>query len=467
MRPALLALLLLLLAPLAGIARADEPPPAQRVFLEVRASPSPAFVQQPVTLRLRVGYDSAFFDEHAAPLFRQAMDVPVHVRAPWIRTLPAGAEATPPPGQDAARLRFALNDDVVAGRVVGETLRDGRTYTVFEVVWRYLPSEPGPLRLEAPTLRFVTATRFDEDFVGGRTAVDPTDVVVEGPATALQVLPLPVAGRPEIFAGAVGRYTVRSRTDRRVVDLGEVLRLTLVIEGEGNLDLLDTPRLDDLAGFHVYGRLDDRGSPLRTIVYEVAPVAAEVTQVPAIPLAFFDPGPPHGYHVVRTEPIALEVRAVGELPGTSPAPEEEARTDAWTWWALLLVVLAGACVTIYVLRGGLDSAPGDAEGGDQARIRAARSALRARRGQPGAGVAALFAEYLAARLDVGPAAVVTPKLRARLEAAGVPGAVAARAARTLEALVAARYGSGGGDGAVAEGLVDDLEAAFEAHGATR
>ena len=61
------------------------------------------------------------------------------------------------------------------------------------------------------------------------------------------------------------------------------------------------------------------------------------------------------------------------------------------------------------------------------------------------------------------AAVIAPDLRARLAAAGVPVDLAARTAALLEALVAARYGSGAPSGdteASARAIVEELEALF-------
>ena len=72
--------------------------------------------------------------------------------------------------------------------------------------------------------------------------------------------------------------------------------------------------------------------------------------------------------------------------------------------------------------------------------------------------------YLAARLQCASAAVIAPDLKARLTAAGVPEALAARAAALLEELVAARYGGIAPDHrteANARALVEELDAAFD------
>ena len=61
----------LLFALCGGVVFADEPAPETRAFVEVHGPDTTVFVGQPFTLRLRVGYDGAYFEKHAAPLFRR------------------------------------------------------------------------------------------------------------------------------------------------------------------------------------------------------------------------------------------------------------------------------------------------------------------------------------------------------------------------------------------------------------
>jgi hypothetical protein len=65
--------------------------------------------------------------------------------------------------------------------------------------------------------------------------------------------------------------------------------------------------------------------------------------------------------------------------------------------------------------------------------------------------------------------VIAPDLRSRLEAAGVPGEDAARAATLLDALIAARYGGGAPPDALqrAAEVVERLEPAFQGRAPSR
>src|SRR5690606_18770607 len=114
----------------------------------------------------------------------------------------------------------------------------------------------------------------------------------------VEIRPLPIDGRPAGFSGAVGRFSVRAEVAEHSVRVGESFRLTLRITGEGNLRSFTVPglgELGELGRFHVYGNVDRMDAGERVITYDVAPLASDLTALPPIPLAFFDPTPPARY----------------------------------------------------------------------------------------------------------------------------------------------------------------------------
>lgn len=422
----------------------------ERAFVELAAARDTFYAGEPVLVRVRVGVDREFFREFAAPLFQQRMELPVQVTAPWLRR----SSALPAKGPE--RLRFVLGEEIVAGARAPDALRGGRAFTVVEAARRIDAPAPGPLRLEGPSLRYAHATRFEEDFVQGRVALDPRDAFARGEPLAIRVLPLPEEGRPPGFSGAIGRFSVEATADRAEVEAGSVVRVTLRIRGEegaeGNLATLVPPRLDALPGFHLYGAIDDRAAPVRTIVCELAPLAAATAAIPAIEFAFFDPAPPAAYRVARTAPIALAVRPrPGEAEGESRAPRNEplpARSPAEPKAAgrglpaavAAAALAAGFAAALLVRR---RRRRARAVSPAAARAAAAFEALRlAAASGRGDRLSDAFAGFLASRLDCAPAAVIAPDLPRRLEGAGLDRGSALRAARAMESLVAARYGAG-------------------------
>jgi hypothetical protein len=401
-----------------------------------------------------------------------------------IATWPVPPLAPAPSQPGGVRVRLALDDDVVEATRVGDRVTGGRTFTVLELERRLAAEQPGELLIPAPQLRFAYATRFAEDFVNGRQPVDRHEAVVEGSKLVLRIVPLPAAGRPAEFTGAVGRFTLQAEAAPRAVDVGKPLELTLRIEGEGNLELCAPPSLDGLPGWHVYGKIDDRQARRRTIVYEMAAVDAAVRAVPALRWSYFDPGPPAAYHSVATEPIAIEVRPgsepvpvaprSGRLPGVddvfdlepvSGGPEAARRVSL----AMLVAALVAPWLAAFGLARFLGARARAASDRQGIRARGAAAAFAARAAAPDADLVAELAEFLAARLRCMRAAVITPDLAARLVAAGVPAELAVRAAARLEALSAGRYGGNvaAGDAASVRALVTELEQAFAAAEARR
>jgi hypothetical protein len=155
--------------------------------------------------------------------------------------------------------------------------------------------------------------------------------------------------------------------------------------------------------------VDDRGSVVRTVTYELAPLDASVQQVPSIRFDYFDPGEA-AYRSARTAAIAVRVRG-------RPQPAEER-----SWRGYLLVALGVATLLVLL------------------RLRGRREPNPAERAAAVFHAGGTFEEFLASLLACAPAAVISPDLDVRMRDAGVAGELAARAAALVERRVAARYG---------------------------
>lgn len=427
---------------LARVAAGGDPPQDPHASVEVTSDRATRFVGEAFTLRLRIAYDVAWFRANAVPLFLRATDVPVAVSAPGWDALPGAArlrDIPRDPSDARPRETLALGDEVVDAVRVGDALRDGRTFAVLEVARRFSVSAAGPLVVAAPSLRYAHATSFRDDLLGNRVPLNRREVAVEGGPLALRIDPLPEEGRPANFRGAVGRFRLEASADRSEVRVGEAFRLTLRLSGDGDLENVELPR----PALHVFGVVDDRASPTRTAVFEVAVPREGVTSVPPIDLPHFDPGPPAGYRVARTDAIPLVVRASTSEPPAPPHVPRHAEDDSPRGSALLAAITAlVACLAlgaVLLARRRRRARRARSEGGDT-RLATALLAVRAAVSRPEADLSDPFAELLAARLSCAPAAVISSDVGARLSTAGVPPDLATRAASLLHALVAARYG---------------------------
>lgn len=418
---------------------AGEDPPESRARIKAVASTERPWVGQTVRLTATVAYDGRWFDVHGAPIFLQSVDVPIQVDWPAFRGLPDSVPlpvpktASPPPSQ---QVRLAVND-----RVVEAT----RRWSDLDVECAVRFERPGRIEIPAPSLKFVWASRFEEDLVRGRVPVDPRDVAVRGNALSLEVRPLPAQGRPADFSGAVGAYRLDSSASRASVRVGELFEVTLAVVGEGdegNLDAIPTPRAVGLDGFHVFGATDEKAPGKRNVTFSVSPRDTSIREVPPISFSFFDPvlG---AYRTEKTVPIPLEVLP-GEAKSTPTAPAKPAVSEPTSplrrWWPAALAAAMVLLASVIALRARRRASRRAAASPERLRLDRALAACREALERSDADLADGFTEVLAARLGCAPAAVISPDLAARLVAAGAEAGWSSRAAAVLDRLVAARYG---------------------------
>lgn len=443
---------------------AAQSPSRPEVRIALTADPAACHMQQLVQLRLQVRIDEQALRTQLLQLFQHHLELPIQIDTHGLerdpRLLARGSWS--PLAAAGAPMQFALGERIVRAPTRRIDTADGRREIVVELALVVLPQQAGALPLPAPTASFAYATQFEEDFARGRVALDRHDVTVEADALQLDVAALPPA--PPGFTSAVGTFTIGAELLPRD---GAALRVALTIRGEGNFETLEPPRLDELSGFHVLGRIDLRSGTQCTFRYELQPTGPQARELPAIPFRYFDPTPPAGYRLTQTEPLALPATTATPPAGSSAdplRPLKPARMVApptaagrWSAWLALLApwVLAGGCAAFV-----------------QARRRAARfdpAALRARHAHevltthlatPDADPRTALVEFLAARLRVSAEVVTGPNLTRRLTQAGVPPAVAERTMALLGELTAAQYGGSAPERAVAD--VQELAAAVEA-----
>lgn len=437
---ALPLLLLLLAVP----ARAGEPAVEERASIAWELPAGTRWAGQALVLRLRVSYDRAWFEAHGVPLFARALDVPLAVDAAGLDA-PDGriALAALPPAAVRPRVRLAVNGGVEEAFVEPEGPEgQGGARVALVLERRLLLPRPGALDLPAPRLRFAFATSFAVDALGARVPVDRQEVVRDGAAARVAVLPVPLVDRPAGFTDAVGRFSVSAQAPVTDVVVGVPFRLRVTIAGVGNLERLTPPPLDRLGAFHLYGLTDDHGLVERTLVADLAATRADVAAIPAIALPHFDPDDARGFVSARSEPIALRVRPDPAMRVVAPPPAsatpESSGALAVGLGAVLLLLLAGG-IAWRVRARAHGAATGDDAG--SVRLRSAVDVLNEIPVNEPRGLADAFVEVLAARLRVPGSAVIAADLAARLRSAAVGPETALEAALVLEALVGARYGA--------------------------
>ena len=137
----------------------------------------------------------------------------------------------------------------------------------------------------------------------------------------LQVRPLPLAGRLPGFSGAIGDFTIDvPELATNVVRVGDPLRLTVRIRGEGNLLRLVPPPAPRLRYWEAFATAGEHAVPqiiqaqgFTTFTYTLIPLSEKARFTPAIPFSCFDPQREiYRDLTIRSVPVTVK-------PGTVPA----------------------------------------------------------------------------------------------------------------------------------------------------
>jgi hypothetical protein len=321
---------------------------------------------------------------------------------------------------------------------------------------------------------------------------------VLGPAIEVEVLPLPVEGRPADFsANNVGRYSIRTEVDQEVLEPGKPFSLTVTIEGQGNLRFLDPGAWPEVEGVRRYDPKEETEISPGTVVsgtrryrFLMIPERHGELVIPAHAFSFFDPER-EAYETVASEPIHLHVKGGRETVSadstrgidteqvagdggedrlaamfagdTLPrhSPRESWLTDRRFWQAMLG---APATLAVGALAGLLWRRLGPGRAGreralQRARRRellaAARAALDSGEGFHGA-LGRLLQELAVDRAGSDGTGLPRPELMALLSQRGVAVGDLDRLRDLLDRCDAARFGAQSGGRKEREALLEDV-----------
>ena len=162
---------------------------------------------------------------------------------------------------------------------------------------------------------------FFESFFGG--GGQQKKIPLSSEPRQVRVLPLPDAGRPADFSGAIGKFTVNASATPKQVTVGDPITLTVTVSGKGNFDRLTIPALEPDNDWKTYAAsskftpTDPIGVAGRKVSEQaIVPQQATLTAVPPRPFSYFDPEK-RRYVELNTQPIAL---TVAPAPHSAKAP---------------------------------------------------------------------------------------------------------------------------------------------------
>jgi hypothetical protein len=200
---------------------------------------------------------------------------------------------------------------------------NGVSYRRYAYHRAIFPLMPGTYQVPAATLQYALPDG-DDYFSPERTYTATSD------AAHFTAIPLPLAGRPVGFIGAVGEFRDTLTTDGSRPRVGDPFTITLRVSGVGNLRLLARPAIDvdwaELVPGAERVSWDSAGTVVRgakEFDWVVTPKIAGQMVLPGIRYDFFNPAT-RQYAFATTPSLRLDV---APLPGTA-AVAPPSQTDS-------------------------------------------------------------------------------------------------------------------------------------------
>jgi hypothetical protein len=213
------------------------------------------------------------------------------------------------------------------GTVEGQpTVREGKSYQEFVLTRIALfPTTSGPHQIDPINVQMRVASDRGGGF--GSFFFDREQTILRRtPPLTVDVAPIPAAGRPASFTGAVGSYRMEVSADRAETAVNEAISLAVSIRGDGNLRGAGAPVLPALVDFQPFDPTVEEGRTFRNGIligsrkwnYVLVPLAPGDQTISPVEFAYFDPDA-GAFRTLRSEPVPLRV-AKGDRPSEQVAP---------------------------------------------------------------------------------------------------------------------------------------------------
>ncbi|HEU4551235.1 MAG TPA: BatD family protein [Chitinophaga sp.] len=217
---------------------------------------------------------------------------------------------------------------------------------------------------------------FDDFFNRPEVSYEDVPYKIQSTPVKITVKPLPVDTRPASFNGAVGHFNMTATIDKTSLTTDDALTLKVVISGQGNVNLLNQPKVEIPSSFEKYDpkvtdNIEKNSNPLsgsRQFEFALMPLEAGEQTIPPVEFSYFDPEA-HAYKTIKSQPFTIKV-----TPGKqSKRDKEDFSVDknvlipvhlgpqhwtkdnglilgSWWYWLLLVVPLAALVAGILYRR---------------------------------------------------------------------------------------------------------------------
>ena len=218
--------------------------------------------------------------------------------------------------------RFGIFKDIVEKGVHGSvSYREDRRkddaglsqqYLVF--VWdvTIYPKSAGPFNFGEIVVAWRYPVRFVKTFLTWSHSGPYRHLRASAELPDLTIKPIPLAGRPPSFNGAIGKFSIMTSAQPTKLPVGDPITLTLAIRGNVAMERVGAPKLDQVQAlikdFEISG--ESLGGEIKAnrkvFSQTIRALREDVTEIPPIPMSSFDPQTGQ-YETVWSKPIPLQV----------------------------------------------------------------------------------------------------------------------------------------------------------------
>jgi hypothetical protein len=237
--------------------------------------------------------------------------------------------------------------------------RDGDYEKAHIVSFALIPAGAGSYRVGGGSALMsveISARRRANDFFGMNFPGFTRSQVLPFDTRPVAIMPLPEQGKPERFQGDIGSFTMRADFTNGPVKAYEEKKITITVEGTGNLVTMTKPYLErDVQGLKVIseegasafaidgGKL--RGS--RKFIYTLVPEKEGGVNPGRFIFSFFNPESGH-YETIETKEIAFTAKGGGERQESRYDEEKKERVDLNPLYIALIVLAVGGTIALVV-----------------------------------------------------------------------------------------------------------------------
>jgi tetratricopeptide (TPR) repeat protein len=183
----------------------------------------------------------------------------------------------------------------------------GRPYISVAYPSTITPTRVGKVSIGPAKIRLITQEQVLDPFPRAINA----ELHLEVPKLEIKSKTLP-PNAPVGFENAVGNFKLSATTLTTEIQEGDPISIDLIVSGNGNLDTMRPPTLENLDGWKVYGTTTEQRNDERrqlsgsvTSHQSIRPLEMK-SEIPPFRLVYFDPKEAV-YKTILTEPIALQM----------------------------------------------------------------------------------------------------------------------------------------------------------------